>query len=90
MGQKGRYKGTRKELDRAIRRLDTFEYLVMGAAVVIALVGGAAVAFILSAGTELGFFPTWVVLSIVLLAVPGILVLGRDRWQKRRRSDDPS
>lgn len=90
MGEKEVYPGTRKELDRAIRRLDTFEYLVLGAAVVIALVGGAVVAFILSAGTELGFYPTWVVLSLVLLAVPGFLVLGRDRWKKRRRSDDPS
>ncbi len=83
MENQGEYEGTREELRRAVRRLDTLEYLILGAAVILALVGGAVVAFILSAGTDLSFRSTWVVLSLLLLAVPGAVVLVRERRRRR-------
>jgi predicted lysophospholipase L1 biosynthesis ABC-type transport system permease subunit len=85
------FRGTREEMDRAIRRLNVLEYLILGFVVVLALAGGAAVAFILSAGTDLPFRATWAVLSFLLLVIPGVLVFGRDRRReraRRRASDD--
>jgi predicted lysophospholipase L1 biosynthesis ABC-type transport system permease subunit len=78
------FRGTREEMERAIRRLNVLEYVILGFAVLVALAGGAAVAFILSSGTNLPFRLTWAVLSILLLVIPGALVLGKDRAKKRR------
>ncbi|TVP75335.1 MAG: hypothetical protein EA352_08465 [Gemmatimonadales bacterium] len=75
------YDGTREEMDRAIRRLDVLEWLILLMAVGLAVLGGAAVAFLLSAGTDLAFRPLWALTSILLLAVPGGIV-----WIQTRRS----
>lgn len=75
------YDGTREEMDRAIRRLDVLEWLILLLAIGLALVGGALVAFILSSGTELSFRLAWVGSSILLLLVPGAVV-----WIQTRRS----
>jgi predicted lysophospholipase L1 biosynthesis ABC-type transport system permease subunit len=90
MGEGDGFEGTREEMDRAIRRLNVLEYLILGFLVLVALLGGAAVAFMLSAGTDLPFRATWAVLSFLLLVVPGILVLGRDRIRvgARRKERD--
>jgi|GEM_PF-1433953 len=84
------YRGTREEMERAIRRLNVLEYVILGFAVLVALGGGAAVAYILSAGTDLPFRPTWIVLSLLLLIIPGALVFGRDHMKHRtpRGGDD--
>jgi predicted lysophospholipase L1 biosynthesis ABC-type transport system permease subunit len=81
------FEGTREEMDRAIRRLNVLEYLILAAAVVVALLGGAFVAFVLSTGTELPFRLTWGVASVFLLVVPGLAVLMRERREDRRRSN---
>ncbi len=73
------YAGTQEEMQRAIRRLDALEWVILFAAVGFALGGGALVAWIVSAGTGLAFRPTWIVLSILLLVVPGSIVLLRER-----------
>jgi hypothetical protein len=73
------YAGTREEMERAIRRLDALEWVILLAAVGFALGGGALVAWMLSAGTGLAFRPTWVVLSILLLVIPGGVVFLRER-----------
>lgn len=89
MSERDGYRGTREEMERAIRRLNVLEYLILGFTVLVALGGGAAVAFLLSAGTELPFRATWAALSLLLLIIPGALVFGRDRRKrgggKRRR-----
>jgi hypothetical protein len=72
------FQGTREEMARAMRRLDVLEWMILAFAIIVALLGGAMVAFILSAGTELPFRATWAVISILLLAVPGIFVFGRE------------
>lgn len=76
------YAGTREEMNRAIRRLDALEWVILLAAVGFALGGGALVAWILSSGTSLGFRSTWVVLSLVLLVVPALVVFVRERGQR--------
>jgi hypothetical protein len=73
------YSGTREEMERAIRRLDVLEWVILLAAVVFAIGGGALVAWMLSEGAGLAFRPTWIVLSILLLVVPGGIVMLRER-----------
>ena len=72
------YAGTREEMEKAIRRLDSLEWMILLAAVVMALGGGALVAWMLSAGTGLAFRPTWILLSILLLVIPGGIVYFRE------------
>jgi len=82
-GARGRgkdpYAGTREEMDRAIRRLDALEWVILLTAVGFALGGGALVAWILSSGTDIPFRVLWIGLSILLLVVPGGFVFLRER-----------
>jgi len=86
------FEGTREEMERAIRRLNTLEYLILAASFLLALAGGGVVAFLLSSGNALPFRLTWGVVSILLLIIPGLLVFGRDKGGERSGSDpaDPS
>ncbi len=77
------YDGTREEMEQVIRRLNALEYVLLGAAILLALGGGAGVAFLLSSGTDLPFRLTWAVLSLLLLIIPGAFVLGRDRMRRK-------
>lgn len=87
------FDGTRDEMDRAIRRLDTLEWMILGFAILVALLGGAGVAFLVAAGTGLPFRPTWAVVAILLLGVPGAFVFGReflfDKGSPDRTNDGP-
>jgi hypothetical protein len=71
------FKGTREEMEKAIRRLDALEWVILFFATGMALGGGAMVAWILSVGTRLPFRLTWAGLSVLLLVKPGIGVVGR-------------
>lgn len=90
------FKGTREEMEKAIRRLDALEWVILFFATGMALGGGAMVAWILSVGTRLPFRLTWAVLSVLLLVIPGFVVFGRefrDRARDRRElrnRDDPT
>jgi len=84
------FREVRKDMERAIRRLNVLEYLIMVAAVLLALVGGGFVAFLLSAGTDLPLRPTWAVLSLLLIVIPAAVVFGRNRGRSRNGSDDAS
>ncbi len=86
MEQENGFEGTREEMERAIRRLNTLEYVILVASFLLALAGGGVVAFLLSSGTALPFRLTWGVVSILLLLIPGLLVFGRNR--PGRRTDD--
>jgi hypothetical protein len=81
------FEGTREEVERAIRRLNVLEYAILGAAVVLALAGGALAAYVLSSVTALSFRLTWPVASLLFLAVPGFIVFGRDEDRRGARSD---
>lgn len=74
----GGFQETRKDMERAIRRLNALEYVILAAAVVVALAGGGLVAFLISVGTDLPLRPTWAVLSLLLIIVPAVAVFGRE------------
>ena len=71
-------------MQRAIRRLNALEYLLLLAAALLALLGGFLAALFLS--SELGF-PlrlSWAACSLFLFIVPGLGVLGRETLRARR------
>ena len=75
---------------RAIRRLDLLEWVLFIGSALLAIGGGALVAWVLSASAELEFRPTWIVASIVLFVVPGLIALlhaRREEHRRARRSD---
>lgn len=65
-------------MDRAIRRLNLLEYVFLGVALVLALLGGALVAWLVSLTVGLSFRWVWVGVSLLLFLVPGILVYLRE------------
>lgn len=71
----------REVAGRAIRRLGIFEGVILVAAVGVALLAGAVVAFLVSPA-GLPFRPTWTVASLVFLIVPAVLVWFRDRREE--------
>lgn len=66
--------GTRRDMQRAIRRFGVLETVVLGLAMILAMVGGAVLAGLLSRA-GLPFRTTWVVCSVLLFAVPAVLQL---------------
>jgi hypothetical protein len=71
---------------RAIRRLDVLEWVILAAAVGLAVVGGALVAWILAGSAGGGFRLVWMVTSGLLLIVPGVIVLIRHRREERKHA----
>jgi len=61
----------REVMNRAIRRLDILEYLILFGAFLLALVGGALVAWILSLSAGFPFRWTWGVASVLFFIIPG-------------------
>ena len=78
----------RQVMDRAVRRLDILEYLILLLALIFALVGGALVAWILGATLGTPFRVSWAVASLLLFVVPGGAVYIRERAHRRRISPD--
>ena len=70
---------TQRVAARAVRRLDMLEWVILGGAMLLALGGGALVAWILAPALGTGFRPTWVVLSLGLFVIPGAITLLRNR-----------
>lgn len=69
----------REVMERAIRRLNILEYVILGAAALLALVGGALVAWLLGEVAEVPFRISWLVASLLLFVVPGGIVYARER-----------
>ena len=69
-------------MERAIWRLNVLEYLMMGMTAVLALGGGALVAWILMTSFGVPFRPSWVIASLLLFIIPGLVVFGRERRKK--------
>jgi uncharacterized membrane protein len=74
---------TREVAVRAARRLELFEWALLGGAVAVALVGGALLAALLAAPLGVPFRVLWVGASIVMLVVPGGLALRRAKQEER-------
>ena len=68
---------------RAIRRLDILEWLILGGAMVLAIAGGAAVAWLIAPTLAFGFRPIWAVMSLLLFVVPGVIAMRRMRKDER-------
>ena len=71
-------RATREVAGRALRRLDVLEYVILLAALILALLGGALVALILTAYAGLSFRIGWAVSSLLLFIVPGGTVYLRE------------
>lgn len=65
-------------MERAIRRLNALEYVILAVAVLLAMGGGALVALLLSSSFDLAFRPIWLAASVVLFVVPGLVAFRRE------------
>jgi len=72
---------------RAIRRLDLLEWVIFLTIAVLAGVGGALGALLLSQALGVDFRRAWMVLSLILFVVPGTIALVTLRREERRRAD---
>jgi hypothetical protein len=68
----------RKALDWVLGRLTVLEYLILFFAMALALLGGALVAWLVSASTTLSFRWSWAVASLLLFILPGTFVYLRE------------
>ena len=72
---------------RAIRRLDVLEWVILAAAVGLAVGGGALVAWVLTGSSNPTFRTVWMITSVLLFVVPGVIVfirLKRDQLREAR------
>lgn len=76
---------TREITERAIRRLDVLEWVILAGAVVFAVIGGWVVAVLLGTAAGLPFTPVWIGASLLLFGVPGALALRQTRREERER-----
>ncbi len=65
--------------ERALRRLNILEYIILFLALALALLGGALVAWVVSSATDLSFRWVWTCASFLLFVVPGGFVYLRER-----------
>ena len=64
---------------RAIRRLDVLEWVIFAGAMVLAIAGGAVVAWLIAPTVGFSFRPIWAVMSVLLFVVPGVIAITRMR-----------
>ncbi len=84
---------TREFASRAARRLDYLEWAILAGAGLVAIGGGALVAFLVrdfSGFSGLSFRTTWIVSALILFVVPGGLSLRKVRqedreWEQKRK-----
>lgn len=69
---------TRDVMERAIRRLNILEYVILGLAALLALLGGALVAWLLRETADFPFRLGWALASLLLFVVPGAIVYARE------------
>ena len=74
---------------RAIRRLDLLEYVIFAAGAVLALLGGAAIAWVFAGMGLWDFRSAWIGASLVLFVVPGAITLIRIRLEERAEARHP-
>jgi uncharacterized membrane protein len=67
---------------RAIRRLDLLEGVLIAGGALLALALGALVAWVLAGIAGTPFRPVWMVASLVLFVVPGVLAIMRIRREE--------
>ena len=80
-------KGVRRDMARAVRRLNILEYFILAAAAAMSLGGGALVALLLNELTGAPFRVSWFVSSLLLFSLPGFFVLRRESRRDPSRVD---
>lgn len=68
----------REALTWVLRRLDVLEYLILFLAVVLALIGGALLAWVLTSALGFSFRWSWAAGSLLLFILPGGFVYLRE------------
>ncbi len=74
-------------MERAVGRLNLFEYALMGGAAIVALLGGAAIGWFLQNAAGLPFRVSWFVSALLLFVVPGAAVLRREAKANSTRDE---
>jgi len=69
---------SRDVMERAIRRLNVLEYVILGLAALLALLGGALVGWLLNETLDIPFRLGWALASLLLFIVPGAIVYARE------------
>ena len=69
--------------NRAIRRLDILEWLILFGAMLLASGGGAVVSWLIAPTLPFQFRTTWMGASLFLFVVPGVFALARLRRSER-------
>ena len=80
-------KATSEVARRAIRRLDMFEWFILLAAVGMSIGGGWLVASVLVGRDHERHRLIWVILSVVLLVVPGVAVFVGQKREERKKAE---
>jgi len=70
-----------KERRRILKQISLITWGLAAAAVVVAALGGALIAWIFT-GAGLPFLRTWLIVSLLLLAVPGAVHLAPRPWKR--------
>jgi len=73
----------------AIRRLNVLEYVILGVAMVLALLAGALAALVVGSVTGAPFRLTWTLSSLLFFVVPGWIVFKRERRAEGERESVP-
>lgn len=76
---------TRDVMERAIRRLNVLEYVILGLAALLALVGGALVGWLLNETLDIPFRLGWALAALLLFIVPGAIVYARENLSRGPR-----
>ncbi len=78
----------REAVTWVMRRLDVLEYLILFFALILALAGGALVAWVLAPLLEMSFRAVWAAGAILLFIIPGGFVYLRE-LRKRGKGSPP-
>lgn len=73
----------RANLNRAMRRLNVLELVLLGAAAVAAVGGGWLAALLGAKAFDLPFRATWMTASLALFIIPAAIALGVERLRRR-------
>lgn len=77
---------TRDVMERAIRRLNVLEYVILGLAALLALIGGALVGWLLNETLDIPFRLGWALAALLLFVVPGAIVYARENLSRGPRT----
>lgn len=81
-------RAARKVMNRAIRRLNVLEWLLLGAAAIASLAGGWLAALLGRSALGLPFRGTWMTASLLLFLIPGGIAWAAERRSRKAQPPD--